>query len=225
MRKGIRTYGTYKRGVAYLFVVLVCLMFMTTKESYAGVMSVDDIGGFGAAALTRDTDQMLDFLDVNLSVFRSVDDVSDEFGLGGDFEGFRYSTVEEWTSLIDHYGGLTINPIPPLPIDGTLYHDEPGDSLSGLRTLIGEVSSELSVGWFNLLHSGGHAYTGRHQTYSYEYIFCCRRHCTTGPDRQSGTLASARVCRSKPGKSDTGTHNLFTTRHWDSRARRSGSKT
>ncbi len=100
MKKEIGMYGKYKIWVLSLFVVFACMMNMTTSESCAGVMSADDTV-FGIGALTRDTDQMLDFLDVTRSTSRSVVDVSGELGAGGDFEGFRYATLAEWTGLID----------------------------------------------------------------------------------------------------------------------------
>ncbi len=52
--------------------VFACLAFTTPKESYAGVMSVDDIGGFGDGALTRDTDQLLDFLELTHTTSMSI---------------------------------------------------------------------------------------------------------------------------------------------------------
>ncbi|MCP4264771.1 MAG: hypothetical protein GY777_04205 [Candidatus Brocadiaceae bacterium] len=47
-------YGTYKIWVLSLFVIFACMTFTMPKESCAGVMSVDDIGGFGNGALKRD---------------------------------------------------------------------------------------------------------------------------------------------------------------------------
>ena len=59
---------------------------------------------FGEDSLTRDTIQKLDFLDVTLTVDRSYNDISTQFGVDGDFEGFRYATREEVVSLINNFG-------------------------------------------------------------------------------------------------------------------------
>ncbi len=111
--------------------------------------------------MTRDTDQMLDFLDVNLSAHRSYDDVSGHFGVGGDFEGFRYATVGEWTGLIDNYGGLAAYPIMALPLDGYIDITEDGDPLNGLRELLGSIGESISEGEFEVSHTGsGNHYGG-----------------------------------------------------------------
>ncbi len=133
-----------------MFVVFACLMFMKPSESCAGVMSVDDIGGFGVGALTRDTDQMLDFLDVDLSIFRSFDDVSGQFGVGGDFDGFRYATETEWATLINNFGGFPEIPVPILT-PGIFYDNVPGDPLTGLRSMLGETGVGGSAGTFGIL--------------------------------------------------------------------------
>lgn len=89
--------------VGYLCMTMISLSFNAT----AAIISVDDIGGFGIDALTRDTDQGLDFLDVTLSTGRSFNDVSGELGIGGDFESFRYATLDEVIALANNFG---VNP-------------------------------------------------------------------------------------------------------------------
>lgn len=86
---------------------LLLLLWALPFNASAIVISVDDIGGFGIGALTRDTDQGLDFLDLTLSQGRSFNDVSSEFGVGGDFEGFRYATIDEYIQLANNFG---VNP-------------------------------------------------------------------------------------------------------------------
>lgn len=60
----------------------------------ATLISVDD-AAFGAGALTRDTDTGFDWLDLVLLGARSFNDISGQFGAGGDFEGFRYAVAIE----------------------------------------------------------------------------------------------------------------------------------
>lgn len=54
------------------------------------------------ATITQDTDTSLEWLDLSESLNRSFNDVSAEFGPGGDFEGFRYATeldlFQFWTN-------------------------------------------------------------------------------------------------------------------------------
>lgn len=56
----------------------------------------------GDELVTFDTDTGLEWLDVNLSISRSFNDVSSQFGVGGDYEGFRYATVSDFNALFDH---------------------------------------------------------------------------------------------------------------------------
>ncbi|QDV22543.1 hypothetical protein [Aureliella helgolandensis] len=87
------------RNILAVYVVVVSL----STSASAGVMSADH-ATFGIASLTRDTVQGLDFLDLTLSVNRSFNNVSSQFGTGGDFEGFRYATEVEVINLINNYG-------------------------------------------------------------------------------------------------------------------------
>ena len=68
------------------------LLFGSVANS--AIISVTD-PIFGADSVTQDTVSGLDWLDVNLSVNRSYIDVSTQFGIGGDYEGWRYATVQE----------------------------------------------------------------------------------------------------------------------------------
>jgi hypothetical protein len=54
---------------------------------------------------TTDTVSGLDWLDVTASVNRSYFDVSSQFGVGGDFEGWRYASGVELNTLISNAGG------------------------------------------------------------------------------------------------------------------------
>lgn len=59
---------------------------------------------FGLDSITLDTDSGLQWLDVNLSTNRSFNDVSSQFGSGGDFAGFRYAVQDEMFTLFGNAG-------------------------------------------------------------------------------------------------------------------------
>ncbi len=85
----------------------------------------------------RDTDQNLDFLDVSLTVNRSYNDISSKFGVGAEFEGFRYATSAEVLTMINNFGFPAIdgqNVFAPVNVD----------QLSGLVTLLGVTNSGSS---------------------------------------------------------------------------------
>ncbi len=99
----------------------------------AAIISVDD-ATFGVGTLTRDTAQGLDFLDVTFSTNRSYNDVSTEFGVGGDFEGYRYATEQEVVNLVNNWGFS-----PGAVAGGDVIGNSGGDQLSGLVNLLGET--------------------------------------------------------------------------------------
>ncbi len=68
----------------------------------AGVMIGDD-AVFGAGSITIDTDTGLEWLDWTESTNRSYNDVSGQFGAGGDFEGWRHAT-RAVTHFTNKYG-------------------------------------------------------------------------------------------------------------------------
>jgi hypothetical protein len=78
----------------------------------ATLIELDD-AVFGPGSITRDTDTGLDWLDVPISAGRSYDDVSVQFGTGGDFDGFRYATKAEVQALMIGVGITSISGSPP----------------------------------------------------------------------------------------------------------------
>lgn len=105
------------------FLFLATISLHTAFVS-AEVVSVDFLHP-GDGLLTRDTDQRLDFLDATESTNRSFSDVSSEFGLGGDFEGFRYATIAEIGTLINNFGfspGASV--LPDADASGDLHSDQ-----------------------------------------------------------------------------------------------------
>ncbi len=115
------------------FILLTC--FVTT--SHAIVMSIDDTGGFGSGALTRDSDQMLDFLDLPLSRNISVNTIITQFGSGDTYDGFRHATLAEVLTLLNNFGFSQ-------PITEGVISFTPGDpNIPTFLSLIGVLSIEL----------------------------------------------------------------------------------
>ena len=78
---------------------------------------------FGVDAITYDEATSLEWLDVTASVDRSYDDMagndgSNEFLPGGDFEGWRYATTDEWTEFLSHAGIAPLPSTTGVPISG-----------------------------------------------------------------------------------------------------------
>lgn len=92
----------------YLLTILM-LIFIGTTSSHASIVLLNN-PGLGISAdgfnITRDTSTGLEWLDLDLSVGRTFNDLtgvdgSNEFLAGGDFEGFRYATHLELTGAIN----------------------------------------------------------------------------------------------------------------------------
>jgi hypothetical protein len=82
---------------------------------------------------TTDSISGLDWLDVTASVYRSYNDVSSQFGTGGDFEGWRYATSIEFNALVTNYTGNAISPTET----GVIYQYD--DKVDGLVSLLGST--------------------------------------------------------------------------------------
>jgi hypothetical protein len=86
-------------------VVLATALCIGGGGAKAALVSVDLVAGSGDGQITRDTERGLEWLDHDAgSLGRSHADVSSNFGLGGDFEGFRYATRDEVEALIVEAG-------------------------------------------------------------------------------------------------------------------------
>jgi hypothetical protein len=84
-----------------LSVLLTCLLTMiwcvVNPQAHAAFVSLSDIR-HGVDSITLNTETGLRWLDVPLSSNRSYNDVVAQFGVGGDFEGFRHATPWEVSS-------------------------------------------------------------------------------------------------------------------------------
>lgn len=84
--------GKYQStGLAVIFFTIGMLILANSAQ--AALISMDS--GFGPDTITLDTDANLELLDITLSTNRSFNEVSSQFGPGGDFEGFRHATPSE----------------------------------------------------------------------------------------------------------------------------------
>jgi len=80
-------------------VACVAMLIATAGQVQAEFVFAADDDKFGLGSLTRDTVQGLDFLDLSKTRGRSYTYVSRRFGLGEEFEGFRYATELEVMAL------------------------------------------------------------------------------------------------------------------------------
>ena len=71
-----------------------------SSASQAALINVVDQGDYFS-----DTVSGLDWLDVTASADRSYDDVSSQFGVGGDFYGWRYASASEFGAMWDNITG------------------------------------------------------------------------------------------------------------------------
>lgn len=71
---------------------------VASASSLAGLLSVDD-PTHGVDAITLDTDTGLEWLDLTITAGASFDDVSAQLGTGGTYEGFRYASMSEVSTL------------------------------------------------------------------------------------------------------------------------------
>ena len=124
-------------GAAATFLLVTVL----ASAGHAIVFSAND-PIFGPGALTRDTHQMLDFLDLTESTNMTYNEVSGEFGGTGVFAGFRHATELEVLGLINNFGFS-----PGAQVDLSIRGDTGGDQLSELVFLLGNpwTSSDFDL--------------------------------------------------------------------------------
>src|SRR5262245_27771125 len=119
--------------------LLICIL--ASAGAWAELQSRDS--EYGPGTITRDTVGGLDWLDVTLTKNRSVDDITAQLGLGGEFEGFRYATTAEIAALWTEAGITSITNQPIQPADWTVANFEPISDL--INDFIG-VTRVLPIG-------------------------------------------------------------------------------
>lgn len=82
-----------KFRILKIFIAFILSLGFTAPLD-AELISFDD-PVFGDNSITLDTDTGLEWLDLTKSTNRSFNDVSNELGVGGNFAGFRYATIDE----------------------------------------------------------------------------------------------------------------------------------
>ena len=130
--------------MAVFFTRLVLIVFLASvcNDAAAGLITSESHPVFGANSLTRDHTQQLDFLDLPFSDNRSFNELqgqfgpgSGEFGVGGDFEGFRYATEAEVIALIVNAG------FGPDPTLNAYNVGNAPDQLSTLSEMLGRTNA------------------------------------------------------------------------------------
>lgn len=119
-----------------LKVIIGASALLFSSFANASVISVGD-SVFGSDSVTRDTESGLEWLDVTLSVNRSYNEVSTQFGVGGDYEGWRYASGLEFEQLLYNYTGVD-DSLPTL----AEYYSEGADSIDELILLLGDTYNE-----------------------------------------------------------------------------------
>ena len=100
------------------------LIFGLTQNAQALLVGVTDHGDYFSDAETG-----LDWLDVTLSMNRSYDQVSSQFGVGGDYEGWRYASAAELAAMTNAVSGWdsgvtgVAQIATPLPESSTAYDE------------------------------------------------------------------------------------------------------
>lgn len=108
----------------YQKTAIICslLLWLIVFDTYAAIISLND-SAFGDSALTRDTNQGLDFLDLEFSKGLSFDDVSAQLGIGNTFDGFRFATQIEVITLVNNFGFIPMA-VPRVRTKGTTNTDQ-----------------------------------------------------------------------------------------------------
>ena len=116
---------------AHVFQIALVLLMISwlSNQADAELVSADD-PVFGLGSLTIDTATNLAWLDVTKTDARSFDDVSSQFGAGGEFEGFRYATEEEVLTFFSNAN------IPDLPLAETLGTPSSTDNFNPISVLL-----------------------------------------------------------------------------------------
>jgi hypothetical protein len=88
------------RSINRFILTSLALLGLSISSVNGAIVGFIDNGSY-----TTDTFSGLDWLDSTASTDRSFNDVSSHFGVGGDFEGWRYASTAEVTTFWDNAGG------------------------------------------------------------------------------------------------------------------------
>ena len=99
----------------------------------AALVPATDVN-FGTDSLTRDTVNGLDWLDVTHTTGRAYVDISGKFGVGQEFDGYRYATINQVLALVNDNSNFTPD---ASAAGGGSIDTSGGDVLSALTGLLG----------------------------------------------------------------------------------------
>jgi len=115
--------------LARKFLALIASVFFTFSVQAAPVDFIDNGNS------TTDSISGLEWLDVNLTAGRNYFDVSSQLGAGGEFDGWRYATADEFLQMISNWTGLNITAQHQIVFaEGVI---------DGLITLLGQTSDGI----------------------------------------------------------------------------------
>ncbi|MFV1872890.1 MAG: PEP-CTERM sorting domain-containing protein [Oleiphilus sp.] len=110
------------------------LTSVLSTVSFTSSAAIIDSGSY-----FTDTDADLQWLDVTATVYRSYADISAQFGVGGEFTGWRYATINEFESLLASWTGVSG------PINTQVFTTGTSPSVDGLSMLFGSTLDTLWI--------------------------------------------------------------------------------
>lgn len=139
--------------------------FIFKKIAVVGLLA---LGSMSANALLIDNDTYttdsvsgLDWLDVTATVNQSYDTVTSQFGVGGNYEGWRYATATEFNALVSNAGSTDVIGFDKVVLDEINNHSV-ADVLAGLlgstQNIFLDPDYEFTLGLINNISdsSGSH---------------------------------------------------------------------
>ena len=132
----------------FITLVAICSLFKIGISQAA----IIDNGDY-----TSDTTAGLDWLDLTLTIGRSHDDISSQFGTDGDFEGYRYATAAELIAFVENATGID-NPMTGV---GQSFTSGAGHEI--LISLLGSTADAYHQQLYGMSYS---EYTGLDENYT-----------------------------------------------------------
>lgn len=87
--------------------LITASVILVSSLIYCNIASASTADFIDHGNYTTDTISGLDWLDVTLSLKRTFNDVSSQFGVGGDFEGWRYASGIEFNQMVKNFTGTS----------------------------------------------------------------------------------------------------------------------
>lgn len=130
------------RTFIFATLLILSLSAVTASKSIALPIDFIDHGNY-----TTDTISDLDWLDVTETVGMSYNSVQAQFGSGGVYEGWRYATINDLTTMLSNWVGA---PIPAFNVS----LEFPQGSSEGLINLLGATETHLGSGEISIQTEG-----------------------------------------------------------------------